>query len=76
VCVALNIEKFMIFSGYLISFGLAVNLFYIFLCAYLNDNQVVININNYGEAKAELILIPITLIFCLIGLFLMYKRLG
>ena len=71
----MDLEKFIQFSSHLICFGLAVDLFYVFLCAYFNGNSVTINVNTYGEAKLELILIPVTLLFCLVGLILAWRNL-
>ena len=60
-------------GSHLICFGLAIDLFYLFLCAYLNDFEVLIRINYYGEAQVELIIIPVTLLFCLVGLFFAWR---
>jgi len=63
------------FMSHVICFGLALDLFYIFIRAFLNDNVIEVKINSYGEAVAELILIPVTLVFCLIGLWFAWKYL-
>lgn len=68
-------RKFIKFAGYVISFGLAVNLLYIFVYAYLNDYYAVVYVNTYGEAHIELILLPFTLLFCLVGLWFAWKDL-
>jgi len=62
-------KRFLAFSSHVICFGLTCNLFYIFICAYLNDYQVIIYVNNYGEAIFEMILFPITIMFCILGLW-------
>jgi len=64
----MELEKFIQIASHIICFGLAVDLFYIFLRAYFNGNTIMININAYGEAKMEIVLISITLVFCLVGL--------
>jgi len=66
-------KRFLAFSSHVICFGLAINLFYVFLCAYLNDFHVNIYVNNYGEAQFELILFPVTLVFCLVGLWFAWR---
>lgn len=60
-------------TSHLICFGLALDLFYLFLCAYLNDFEVIVRVNHYGEAHVELILIPLTLLFCLVGLVFAWR---
>ena len=55
-------------GSHIMCFGLALDLFYLFLCAYLNDFEVRVRVNSYGEAHVELVLIPLTLLFCLVGL--------
>ena len=60
-------------GSHLICFGLSLDLFYIFLCAYFNNGEVIVHINQYNEAQVELILIPLTLLFCLIGLFFAWR---
>ena len=62
-------KRFLAFSSHVICFGLAINLFYIFLCAFFNGNRVVIYVNNFGEASMELFLFPLTLGFCMVGLW-------
>ena len=69
----MDLERFIAFAGYIISLGLAVDLFYIFLRAYLNGGSIMINVNEYGEAKMELVLIPIVLLFCIVGLYFSWK---
>jgi len=68
-------KQFIMFAGYTLSLGLATILFYIFLKAYQYGHKIIIYINNYGEANFELILFPITLLFCLIGLWFTWKDL-
>ena len=48
-------------------------LFYTFFIAYLNDYQVLININNFGEAHFEFIFIPISIILGLYSVIALYK---
>ena len=66
-------RKLIKLGSHLICFGLAVDLFYLFLCAYFNDFSVMIRVNHYGEAYIELIVIPITLLFCLVGLVFAWR---
>ena len=61
-------------GSHIICFGLALDLFYIFLCAYFNDSEVLIRVNHYGEAHVEMIIIPLTLLFCLVGLVFEMKH--
>lgn len=68
-----DIRTFIKLGSHVICFGLALNLFYLFLCAYFNSFVVVAYINNYGEATVELILIPLTLLFCLVGLIFAWR---
>ena len=65
----MDLFKFIQFSSHLICFGLAVDLLYVFLRAFLNGGSVVLDVNSYGEAKFELVLIPIVIVFCGIGLY-------
>ena len=60
-------------GSHIMCFGLAIDLFYLFLCAYFNDFEVLIRVNQHGEAQVELIIIPITLLFCLVGLILAWR---
>lgn len=69
----MDIERIVALAGYLISLGLAVDLFYIFLRAYLNGGTIVINVNEYGEANMEVVLISIVLVFCGIGLYYSWR---
>jgi len=69
----MNKRRMIKFASHLICFGLAIDLFYVFLCAYFNDFKVMIYVNNYGEAHAEMILIPVTLLFCLMGLVFAWR---
>ena len=62
-------KRFLAFSSHVICSGLMLILFYIMLCAFLNDNHVNVYINNHGEVYLELILVPLTLIFCSVGLW-------
>jgi len=66
-------KRFLAFSSHVICFGLALNLFYVFVCAFLNGNRVIVYVNNYGELVLELVLFPLTLLFCLIGLWYAWR---
>lgn len=66
-------KRFLAFSSHVICFGLAINLFYIFIRAFLNGNEIVVKVNEYGEAQFELILFPVTLLFCVVGLWLAWR---
>jgi len=66
-------RKFIKIASHLICFGLALDLFYVFLYAYVNDFTIIVDINSYGEAKAELILITVTMIFCFVGLVFAWR---
>ena len=66
-------RKFIKLASHLICFGLALNLFYVFLRAYINGFTIMVDINSYGEAKAELILITVTISFCFVGLFFAWR---
>ena len=69
----MNVKKKIAFISHTITFGLMLNLFIIFLSAYLNDFSVGVYINNYGEAHFEMILFPVTILFCLIGLYFAWR---
>ena len=57
--------------GYTLATGLSMILFYIWICAYLNDNKVTVTINQHGEATIELIIFPITITLITLG-FILY----
>lgn len=48
-------------------------LFYTFFIAYFNDYQVLINVNNFGEAHLELFLIPISIILGIYSIIALYN---
>jgi len=48
-------------------------LFYTFFLAYLNDYQVLINVNNYGEAHFEFFIIPFSIILGIYSIIALYK---
>lgn len=68
-----KLRRFIKLGSHVICFGLALDLFYLFLCAYLNDFEVLIRVNHYGEAYVEMIIIPLTLLFCLVGLVFAWR---
>ena len=68
-----KLRRFIKIGSHVICFGLGIDLFYLFLCAYFNDFEVIIRVNQYGEAHVELILIPLTLLFCLVGLVFAWR---
>jgi hypothetical protein len=47
-------------------------LFYTFFIAYLNNYQVLIHINNFGEAHIEFIFIPISIILGIYSIVTLY----
>ena len=70
-----RLKQKLAFASHVFSFGLAVNLFIVFIAAYLNGFQIHVYVNNYGEAHIELIMFPVTLIFCFIGLCFAWREL-
>jgi len=68
-------RTFLGFASHVICFGLSLDLLYIIIRAYLNGYSITVYINNYGEANLELILIPVTLLFCLVGLWFAWRNL-
>jgi len=48
-------------------------LFITFLSAYFQGYKVIIDINKFGEAHLELIVIPITIIVGIYSIFLLFK---
>ena len=63
-------RKGIVLYGYAMGWGLSLILFYIWLCAWLNGDQVVVTINDHGEALVELFLLPVVLIWVTVGLIL------
>ena len=68
-------KRIISFSSHVICFGMALNLCCVFLFAYFNDYRILVTVNDYGEAHIELILIPLTLVFCSIGLYFAWRHL-
>lgn len=65
-----------IFIGYLLSLSGLFTMALTFLTAYANPSySTTVNINNYGEAHIEFILIPIVLSIVVIGLIKSYRLL-
>ncbi len=56
-------------------YAMAVILYYSFLIIFLNEGGAVITINNHGEAIAEFLVIPITLVAAGIGQLLIARDL-
>jgi len=48
-------------------------LFYTFFIAYLNEYKITININNFGEANIEIILIPLSIILGLYSIITFFR---
>ena len=48
-------------------------LFYTFISAYFNNYQIIVRINNYGEANLELIFLPISIILGLYAILSIFK---
>lgn len=69
MCLKESGKKFIAFASHLLCFGLACDLLIIFFMAYLNEFRVVVYVNSFGEAHFELFLFPLTLVFCLLGLW-------
>jgi len=69
-----NIKEFFIITGMGLGLGYSVILFCTFMVAYTNGNyQALININNFGEARWEIILVPISIVWILIAHTLYFK---
>jgi len=61
---------YLVFSGYFLSLGFVFCFFIVFICAYLNPlKQVLVDIDSFGEADFELVLIFVVLFFILFGFF-------
>jgi len=71
----LSKKKKLAFISHVISFGLMFNLFVVFVAAYMNNYVIGVYVNEYGEAHFEMILFPLTIIFCFIGLFFAWRDL-
>ena len=48
-------------------------LFYTFIAAYFNNNQIVVTINEIGEANFELVFLPISIILGLYAILTIFK---
>jgi len=59
--------------GYGISLSMFVLLYLQFIVAFFNDYKVLVVINKFGEAYLEFILIPVFLVFSLIGFIMIIK---
>ena len=63
-----QVKEFVILIGIGLGFGFSIILFYTFMVAYTNgDYQVLVNINTFGEAKWEIILVPIIMVWIIIA---------
>ena len=65
--------EFVKVMGFGLSFGLSVVMYMTFIKAYLNGGDVVVSINDYGEAGFELILVTFIIIFSCVALILVFK---
>jgi len=63
-------ESFWIFVGYGLSLAMAMVLILTFLKAYFGDYKIMVNINLYGEAVLEFVLICCCLPFIIYGFVL------
>lgn len=66
-------KRFLAFSSHVICFSLSLVLFYTFISAYMSDYDIIVQINEYGEAHIEMIILPITIGFCIIGLWFAWR---
>lgn len=70
----MNWKRKIILFGYFEATGIFFLMLYTFLCAYLNNYHVVIDINHYGEAHVEWFMFCIIFDFVLIGLWFLLKE--
>ncbi len=68
-----QLNNFIIAIGITCLISNSLVLFYTFFIAYLNDFQVLININQFGEAHLEFFLIPISIILGIYSIVSLYK---
>jgi len=68
-------RKGIIIYGYVAGWGMSLILFYIWICAWLNDDSVLVTINNHGEALVELFLFPVVILWITVGMILYFKEL-
>lgn len=71
----INWRKFAILSGYLFSAVMYFVLFLTFLVAYLNNYEVKVTINTYGEAHIEWFMMCFISGIIIIGFWYMLKEL-
>lgn len=68
------VVKLVIFSGYLFALGEFMLLYCTFLAAYFNPGKMtLVTVNSFGEADVEFVLIPVTIVFSFIGLYLLVR---
>ena len=65
----------LVFVGYMFSLVGVILMYHLFLTAWFTNNTATIDINRYGEASVEFILIPIVLGIILLGLVRTYRLL-
>jgi len=63
-------KRLLVSIGFAFLISNSIILFITFLLAYFNNFEILININNYGEANFELALIPATII---LGIYAIYE---
>jgi hypothetical protein len=70
-------KKVIMFTGYMLSVGMFVNLFHTFLIAYLSPNKrVMVTIDTMGEAHVEWFMLCLVFDVILVGLYFCFKQLG
>jgi len=68
-------KRFFLFSCFLFSFVLSLNLFYVFIVAYLNDYEATVLVNKYGEAHLELVSLSLIMVMLSLGMIIHIKEL-
>ena len=68
-------KKYLGFASHCLCFGMACIGYRTWLLAFFNGYSICFGINDYNEAGIEFVLLPITLLFCIVGLIYSYKNL-
>ena len=64
----------MVLAGYMMTFGVALTLFFVFIVAYVSGNfKVLVTINTVGEAHAEWFLLCFIMALSLAGFYGLFK---
>ena len=70
----MNRKKKFVIGCYFIMLGLLIWGYIIFLTIYFNGNSMMIYVNRYNEADLELVVIPVLIFCCVVGLYFLVKE--